>query len=134
MQSNNISKARNRSKTQKLNRINTSQSIRKSLKPRDLITQLEDVDLPKLFQHEQNTVHQYKIIKSLKDSLTEKDAIIHIDFSKNHTTKCNQEIQSYHFGGSRTQILLHTVVVYTMNKITFHCTVLLNLSHNAGAI
>ncbi|KAF9422926.1 hypothetical protein HW555_001469 [Spodoptera exigua] len=75
-----------------------------SFKPRDLITQLEEYDLPKLFQHEQNIVHQYKTIKSLKDSLTEKDAIIHMDFSENYTTKCNKEIQSYHFGGSHSEI------------------------------
>lgn len=105
-----------------------------NLKPRDLIMQLEESDLPKLFQHEQNIVHQYKTIKSLKESLTEKDAVIHMDFSENYTTKCNQEIQSYHFGGSRTQISLHTVVVYTKDKVTSHCTVSLNLSHNAGAI
>lgn len=104
------------------------------LKPYDLIGQLEETDLPKLFQHEMNIVHQYNTVKSLKESLTEKDAIIHMDFSENYTTKCNQEIQSYHFGGSRTQISLHTVVVYSKDMTTSHCTVSLNLAHGAGAI
>ncbi|XP_060801187.1 uncharacterized protein LOC132904255 [Amyelois transitella] len=104
------------------------------LKPYDLIGQLEETDLPKLFQHEMNIVHQYNTVKSLKESLTEKDAIIHMDFSENYTTKCNQEIQSYHFGGSRTQISLHTVVVYSKDMTTSHCTVSLNLAHGTGAI
>lgn len=53
-----------------------------NLKPRDLVMQLEESDLPKLLQHEQNIVHQYKTIKSLKETLTEKDAVIHMDFSE----------------------------------------------------
>lgn len=105
-----------------------------NLKPHDLVMQLEESDLPKLFQHEQNIVHQYKSIKCFKESLAEKDAVIHMDFSENYTTKCNQEIQSYHFDGSKTQISFHTVVFYTKDKVTSHCTVSLNLSHNAGAI
>lgn len=76
-----------------------------NLKPCDLIMQLKECDLPKLFQHERNIVHQYKTIRSLKESLTEKYAVIHMDFSENYTTKCNQEIQSYHSGGSRVKLL-----------------------------
>lgn len=85
-------------------------------------------------QHEIYIVHQYTTIKSLKQSLTEKDAVIHMDFSENYTTKCNQEIQAYHFGGSRTQIHMHTVVVYTNDSTTSDCTVSLNLANNVGAI
>lgn len=121
-------------KTNKERYITKYKKETQKLKPYDLITQLEENDLRKLFQHELNIVHQYNTIKSLKESLTEKDALIHMDFSENWTTKYNQEIQSYHFGGSRTQISLHTVVVYTKDKTTSHCTVSLNLAHGAGAI
>ncbi|KAI8420458.1 hypothetical protein MSG28_008946 [Choristoneura fumiferana] len=121
-------------KTKKERYITKYKKEIQKMKPYDLIGQLEQSDLIKLFQHEVNIVHQYNTIKSLKESLTEKDAIIHMDFSENYATKCNQEIQSYHFGGSRTQISLHTVVVYTKDKTTSHCTVSLNLSHGAGAI
>ncbi|KAI8422982.1 hypothetical protein MSG28_014072 [Choristoneura fumiferana] len=121
-------------KTKKERYITKYKKEIQKMKPYDLIGQLEQSDLLKLFQHEVNIVHQYNTIKSLKESLTEKDAIIHMDFSENYATKCNQEIQSYHFGGSRTQISLHTVVVYTKDKTTSHCTVSLNLSHGAGAI
>lgn len=121
-------------KTKKERFITKYKKETQKIKPYDLIGQLEESDLPKLFKHEMNIVHQYTTIKSLKESLTEKDAIIHMDFSENYTTKCNQEIQSYHFGGSRTQISLHTVVVYTKDKTTSHCTVSLNLAHSPGAI
>lgn len=121
------------SKTKKERFVSKYKKETKSMKPRNLIIQLEN-DLQKLFQHEVNIVHQYKTIKSLKESLTEKDAVIHMDFSENFTTKCNQEIQAYHFGGSRTQISMHTVVVYTKGSTTSHCTLSLNLAHNVAAI
>ncbi|GBP27606.1 hypothetical protein EVAR_102858_1 [Eumeta japonica] len=65
-----------------------------NLKPRDIVMQLEESDLPKLFQHEQNIVHQYKTIKTLKESLTDKDALIHMDFQK--TTLLNATKKSSH--------------------------------------
>lgn len=49
--------------------------------------------LAKMFQHEQDILHQYKCIKSVKESFTETDAIIHMDFSENYTTKFNLEVQ-----------------------------------------
>ncbi|KAF9810995.1 hypothetical protein SFRURICE_000063 [Spodoptera frugiperda] len=92
--------------------------IKKSLdvNPRYLITELHE-DLEKLFRHERNILHQFNSIKQLKNSLTEEDVLIHVDFSENYVTKYAQEIQAFHFGGSRTQISLHTVVVYLKDKI-----------------
>ncbi|XP_049876011.1 uncharacterized protein LOC126377838 [Pectinophora gossypiella] len=121
------------SKTKKERIISKYKKETTSMRPRDLIIQLQN-DLQKLFQHEVNIVHQYNTIKSLKQSLTEKDVVIHMDFSENFSTKCNQEIQAYHFGGSRTQISMHTVVVYTKDSTTSHCTISLNLAHNVAAI
>nr|CAI5831927.1 unnamed protein product [Callosobruchus analis] len=120
-------------KTKKERYVTKYKKETKSMKPRDLVMQLE-IDLQKLFQHEVNIVHQYQSIKLLKQSLTDNDAIIHMDFSENFNTKCNQEIQAYHFGGSRTQISMHTVIVYTKASTTSHCTISLNLAHNVGAI
>lgn len=57
-----------------------------------------------------------------------------MDFSENFATKYNQEIQAFHYGGSRSQISLHTVVVYTKEHILSYCTISSNLSHNVGAI
>lgn len=101
--------------------------------PANLIKKLEN-DMEKFFRHSFNIVHQYNVIKQLKESLSEYEAVVHMDFSENFCTKYNQEIQSFHFGGSRTQISLHTVVVYLRDSTTSHCTMSSNLSHNAGAI
>lgn len=103
------------------------------VKPEELIAKIER-DIVKFFQHEFNIIHQYSAIKHLKKSLTENDALVHMDFSENFCTKYNQEIQTFHFGGSRTQISLHTVVVYLKDSVTSHCTMASNLSHNVGAI
>lgn len=101
--------------------------------PADLIIKLEN-DLTKFFRHSFNIQHQYNVITQLKECLSENDVLVHMDFSENFCTKYNQEIQSFHFGGSRTQISLHTVVVYLKGSKVPHCTMSSNLSHNAGAI
>lgn len=89
------------------------------ISPRNAITKLENV-MVKFFRHSFNILHQYNAIKQLKESLSETDAIVHMDFSENFCTKYNQEIQSFHFSGSRTQISLHTVVVYLKKTPLFH--------------
>jgi hypothetical protein len=77
-----------------------------NLKPRDLITQLEESYLPKLFQHEQNIVHQYKTFKALKESLTEKDAIMDL---------CNRRIMQR----NATKKFSRTILVIAVGK--FRC-------------
>lgn len=108
------------------------------IQPRDLILDLES-KMDKFLNHELNIVHQYQAIKTKKESLTESEAIIHVDFSENYLTKYSEEVQSFHFGGSRQQISMHTVVVYTKDvdqelKIDCYCTLSQNLSHSPPAI
>nr|CAI5819968.1 unnamed protein product [Callosobruchus analis] len=72
-------------------------------------------------------------------NLTEKEVLIHCDFSENYNLKYSQEVQSYHFGGSRQQISLHTVVVYSRVpgqelKVQSFCTLSESLEHGPGAI
>nr|CAI5822123.1 unnamed protein product [Callosobruchus analis] len=74
-----------------------------------------------------------------KTNLTEKEVLIHCDFSENYNLKYSQEVQSYHFGGSRQQISLHTVVVYSRVpgqelKVQSFCTLSESLEHGPGAI
>ena len=88
----------------------------------------------KYVKHIFNIRHQYKTMKELKDNITERDAVIHVDFSENFNCKLAEEIQSMHFGGSRNQISLHTVVVYTKDKIESFCTVSENTQHGPAAI
>lgn len=102
-------------------------------KPSEVIKQLE-ADIKTFLNHEYNILHQYSSIKKLKTNLTEKDCVIHMDFSENYNTKYSSEIQAFHFGGSRTQLSLHTVVLYTKESTECFCTISANLSHNVPAI
>ncbi|CAH1997473.1 unnamed protein product [Acanthoscelides obtectus] len=116
-------------------KLEKSRKIRKYTKqtsycaPKNIVMKLE-ANLGSFFKHEANIVHQYQTIKHLKDNLTDRDAVIHMDFSENYNTKFSTEVQTFHFGGSRTQICLHTVVVYTKAKIQCYATMSENLSHN----
>lgn len=107
--------------------------------------QLQDVvlsfkkQLPKFLIHEGNNLHQFNELHNLKANLKEDDVLIHMDFSENYNLKYAEEVQSFHFGGSRKQISLHTVVVYTKGengtpKVESFCTLSESLLHNVFAI
>ncbi|CAH1111424.1 unnamed protein product [Psylliodes chrysocephalus] len=100
---------------------------------RELIENLHE-DLEGYFIHERNIFHQNKTVKDLKQNLNDKEAIIHMDFSENYCAKYNHEIQAYHFGGSRLQLSLHTVVVYLKVFTKSYCTVSQNTTHSPAAI
>jgi len=91
-------------------------------------------------QHEGNLRHQYTAISELKRRLTPNECLIHADFSENYSMKLSREVQSFHFGGSREQYSLHTVVVYyrrDMYSPVIHksiCTVSKCLEHGPAAI
>ncbi|KAF9424321.1 hypothetical protein HW555_000460 [Spodoptera exigua] len=76
-------------------------------------TTITDPKTQKARKHERNIVHQHSAYKIKKTKLIKKEAVIHMDFSENYLTKYAEEIQAFHFGGSRQQISLHTVVTYT---------------------
>lgn len=120
-------------KTKKKRRVRKYTKITSNCAPKDIVAKLE-VNLDIFLKHEANIVHQYQTIKSLKDNLTDKDAVIHMDFSENYNTKYSSEVQSFHFGGSRTQISLHTVVLYTKGETKCFATMSENLSHNVPVI
>lgn len=87
------------------------------MKPLEATSKLE-AELPKYVDHIYKIVNQYKAIKTLKNNLNIHDAIIHVDYSENHNLKFADEIQSFHFGGSRQQVSRHSVVIYTHSFIT----------------
>lgn len=96
--------------------------------------------LETFLMHQGNIKHQYCNIKSLKENLKEDESIIHMDFSENYNLKHSEEIQSFHFGGSRKQISLHTVVAYVKEPgrekilpISF-CTMSGSLNHEVSGI
>lgn len=96
--------------------------------------------LETFLMHQGNIKHQYCNIKSLKENLKEDESIIHMDFSENYNLKHSEEIQSFHFEGSRKQISLHTVVAYVKEPgrekilpISF-CTMSGSLNHEVSGI
>ncbi|KAF2901985.1 hypothetical protein ILUMI_04195 [Ignelater luminosus] len=109
------------------------QVFSKVVHPYQLISQLHK-DLKMFFVHQRNIVHQFTAMKEFKENLQEDDVLIHMDFSENYCTKYSEEIQAFHFGGSRTQLSLHMVVVYLKNSTRSYCTVSKNISHSHPAI
>lgn len=92
----------------------------------------------KYLPHIGRKLHQYKALSALKKSLQTNEAVIHMDFSENYATKYSEEVQAFHFGGSRKQISMHTVVVYVKvgEAVTpvCYCTLSESLRHDVAAI
>lgn len=90
--------------------------------------------------HIYNVKHQYKAYRQCIDGLTENEVALHIDFSENYACKYHAEVQSHHWGGSRNQVTLHTVVLYhnqskqTSKQVISYCTVSSNKNHGPSAI
>ncbi|CAF4937685.1 unnamed protein product [Pieris macdunnoughi] len=55
-------------------------------------------------------------------------------FEEDCNSRLCPEVQSFHFGGSRTQISLHTVVLYTKGETKCFATMSENLNHNVPVI
>jgi len=85
-------------------------------------------------KHLYNIAHQYKAVRTLKQKLTDKDILLHVDFSENFGCKNASEIQSMHFGASQKQISLHTGVMYSRKGPTSFCTISDNLKHGPSGI
>lgn len=98
------------------------------------LKQLFEKSLPSFMSHGPRIQHQYKISSDLQKSLTDRDLLLHIDFSQNFEGKYGKEPQSVHFGVSREQITLHTGVVYTKGFRHSFCTLSQSLRHDAAAI
>ncbi|GBM66790.1 hypothetical protein AVEN_74330-1 [Araneus ventricosus] len=79
-------------------------------------------------------------MNGIKKTLIPNDVLIHTDFSENYVCKYGREVQSSHFGGSKQQITLCTVVVYNLSldtlelKVTSYCSLSDSLRHDLSAI
>lgn len=68
------------------------------------------------------------------------EVLIHMVFSENYLCNYGKELQSVHFGASRQQITLHTVVTYHISPISGEmvtksfCSLSESLRHNACAV
>jgi hypothetical protein len=98
-----------------------------------LVNELQQ-DITRLARHEFNISHQYLQLKHLKDSCKTNELILHIDFSENYLCKYKSEIQSVHFGFSKRQISIHTVMAYTHQKSKAFATISDNTSHKVVGI
>nr|XP_053604393.1 uncharacterized protein LOC128671702 [Plodia interpunctella] len=81
----------------------------------NLILSLEE-DMKTVKKHVYNMKTQYRSFRQSVDAIKLNEAVVVVDFSENYNAKCTEEIQAHHFGGSRNQITLHTVVVYVHDK------------------
>lgn len=126
---------------------NTTKQCRKTIKEKvqttkkSLLEQL-NLNLPTLRNHVANMLHQIKSIQLIKQNLSSVEGLLHIDFSENYNCKYGQEVQSAHFGGSKSQLSLHTSVYYNTDldppnnytNTTSFCTVSENLRHDPTVI
>lgn len=91
-----------------------------------------------LKKHVYNMKVQFSNFRQAVDNIQQNEAIIVADFSENYSCKHNEEIQAHHFGGSRQQVSLHTVVyvldVDMNKKVESYCTVSSNTNHQPAAI
>uniref|UniRef100_A0A8D8Z5S4 Uncharacterized protein n=1 Tax=Cacopsylla melanoneura TaxID=428564 RepID=A0A8D8Z5S4_9HEMI len=104
-----------------------------------LVNILEDI-FPKYMNHQSIIRNQYIAMKYLKLTLDPQAVLLHIDFSENYSLKYSTEIQSFHFGGSRDQVTLHTSsLMYKQNTYSelttkSFCTLSKNLKHGPPQI
>ena len=100
----------------------------------DLVSSFEE-SLAKMKKHQFNITHQYEACKTIREEMSEDEAMLHIDFSENYVTKYADEPQSAHFGASHSQITLHTGILYLRGKdpVPF-CTVSPSTQHSPVAI
>lgn len=129
--------------TEKINRISgkTNNPIVVQRTVKKVITesvkvclQVFEATLIKFMAHTARISHQYRTIQDLRERISAKDMMLHIDFAENYSCKYGREPQSVHFGASREQITLHTGVVYTRNKTKSFCTISESLKHDSAAI
>lgn len=106
---------------------------------KELIEELIDC-IPKFLHHKHSWTHQTKTVSQIKNNLTDGEVLIHMDFSENYLCKYGKEIQSVHFGASRQQVTLHTVVTYYKSPATgdietkSFCSLSESLRHDACAV
>lgn len=84
--------------------------------------------------HLHTHLHQSRAAKNLKSSLGKNEAVILIDFSENYQCKYGTEVQSVHFGASRSQITIHSGMLYTSEGSRGFATMSDSLKHDNCAV
>lgn len=132
-------------KTEEITKDSKTRKISKNVKEMqqaklsDLVDKFQR-ELKDFKKHVFNVRIQHKAYRDCIENLSPNSMALHIDFSENYNCKHSQEIQAHHFGGSRNQLSLHTVVMYRkpdgaeIKETTSFCTVSSCLTHNPAAI
>ena len=90
--------------------------------------------LDALATHQYNWIHQAEQCRHLKETLSEEEVVVHMDFSENYACKLATEIQAFHFGGSRKQATIHTIVAYTSGSHQSYATISDSLRHDERSV
>lgn len=112
--------------------------IKKTSTALDLVNSLKGVML-KFLKHKAIIKNQYSQHKYLNLHMKD-EALAHCDFSEKYSLKYAVEIQSFHFGGSRQQVSLHTTSLFFKEnnfekcKTKSFCTFSKNLNHGPPEI
>jgi len=99
-----------------------------------LIKPLDSYLKRRLCKHIFNLRQQFKAARTLRDTLQVNEAIIQIDFSENYQCRYKRKVQSAHCGASKSQITLHTGVMYTSKQSISFCTLSDSKLHDACAV
>ncbi|XP_076594582.1 uncharacterized protein LOC143325434 isoform X2 [Chaetodon auriga] len=100
---------------------------------KDLV-QLFNTKIDLLARHQFNWISQAEKCRQLKDSLSEEEVVVHMDFSENYGCKLKTEIQAINFGANRQQATIHTCVVYTASGYQSYATISDCLRHDEKAV
>lgn len=91
-------------------------------------------ELDKFLEHEFRILHQKTFMKNLTKNISNEEIVVLMDFSENYSCKYSTEVQSVHFGASRSQITLHTGILYAVGRTEGFCTLSKSLRHDPVAV
>jgi len=76
------------------------------------LVELTQDHLSNFSRHIYNIKLQYERMRKLRESLSQNEVVVHIDYSENYACKYTREIKETHFGGGNQQVTLYTGVIY----------------------
>ncbi|XP_073962720.1 uncharacterized protein [Choristoneura fumiferana] len=97
--------------------MTTKKMVKKEIQDKlQTLTESFNQELKDIKKHIFNIKHQCAHYLSCIKNLKATEVAIHIDFSENYVCKLATEVQSMHFGASKSQVTIHTGVLYAKEK------------------
>ena len=91
-------------------------------------------DMHQVKKHVFIIIYQFRVYRTLRETMPPDSYMIHGDFSENFVGKYASEMQAVHFGGSQQQMTLHSGVLYLNNQTVPFCTISPSTQHDPPAI